>query len=284
MSDARYDVVFSGRLVEGAPLEQVKANVAKLFKVEVAKIERLFSGKPVVLKKGVDEQTAKKYLVAMQKAGAICEVKGLQQAEPASAQGEPSPQAAAPAANPEPAVRKPANPFLSDDTTAADSGTGGRATFETGEPKPTNPFMQEEKTEGGKSEAEIAAGEAGETKYVIKEPPQGFGELGSASLDEPGAVLVQHQETPPPQVDTSGLSMDEPGAELVEHEETPPPQVDTSGLSMDEPGATLAEHEEVPDLDVDISGLDMDEPGVTIVEHEEEEQPDIDTSKLSLDQ
>jgi hypothetical protein len=41
MSETRYDVVFSGKLVEGAAVDQVKANVARLFKVEVAKVERL---------------------------------------------------------------------------------------------------------------------------------------------------------------------------------------------------------------------------------------------------
>ncbi|MEJ2047911.1 MAG: hypothetical protein P8X92_08415 [Dehalococcoidia bacterium] len=237
MSEKRYDVIFSGKLVEGARLEQVKANVAKLFKVEVSKVERLFTGKPVMIKKGVNEETAKKYLIAMKKAGALCE--GKVQGAPAST-AKPQAEKAAPKA-----------------AAAQASGTA-------------------------KSEAELAAGEGGETKYVIKQPPAGLGELGSASVDEPGAVLVEHQEVPPPQVDTSGLSMDEPGATLVEHEEVPEPQVDTSDLSMDEPGTTLVEPEEEEELNVDLSGLSMDEPGAVIVEHEETEEPEIDTSKLSL--
>lgn len=243
MSEAGYDVVFSGQLVEGAALDQVKANVAKLFKVEVARIERLFGGSPVVIKKGVDEATAKKYLIAMKKAGAVCEARDLS-AQPAAAAEEPKP---APAATPE--SRQAPQPPVSG---------------------------------AGKSEAELAAGEGGETRYVIKQPPADLGELASAGVEEAGAVLVEHRDVPPPEVDTSGLSMDEPGATLVEHEETPPPQVDTGDLSMDEPGATLVEHEESPELEVDVSELSMDEPGVTIVEHEEEEAPEIDTSKLSL--
>lgn len=237
MSEKRYDVIFSGKLVEGARLEQVKANVAKLFKVEVPKAERLFTGKPVMIKKAVDEKTAKKYLIAMKKAGALCEGKVH-----GAVAAKTKPQAAS--AAPKAAAAQP-------------SGTA-------------------------KSEAELAAGAGGETKYVIKEPPAGLGELGSASLDEPGAVLVEHQEVPPPQVDTGSLSMDEPGATLVEHEDVPEPQVDTSELSMDEPGATLVEHEEEEELDVDLSGLSMDEPGAVIGEHEEAEEPEIDTSKLSI--
>ena len=267
MSEASYDVIFSGKLVEGAAEDQVKANVAKLFKVEVAKIERLFTGSPVILKKGVDEQSAKKYLLAMRQAGAICEVKGLQQEAPAPAKAEP-PAQPAPAA--EPAAPKPPNPFLSEDNAAPAT------------PRPANPFLAESETPSGKSEAEIAAGEGGVTKFVIKESPKDLGELVSASIDAPGTVLVEHQDIPPPQVDTSGLSMDAPGATLVEHEDVPEPQVDISGLSMDEPGTTLVEHEDVADLDVDTSELSMDEPGVVIIEHVEEEEPEIDTSKLSL--
>lgn len=260
MSDARYDVVFSGKLVEGAAEDQVKANVAKLFKVEVAKIERLFTGSPVMIKKGVDEQTARKYLVAMKKAGAICEVKGLQPAAPAEAKAAAPEQAAVSAtaaATPPPATESIA-------------------------PKPVNPFLTDSDASDGRSETEIAAGEGGVTKYVIKEPPKDLGELGSASLDAPGTVLVEHQDIPPPQVDTSSLSMDAPGATLVEHEDVPEPQVDISSLSMDEPGATLVEHEDTEELEVDISDLSMDEPGVIIVEHKEEEEPQIDTSELSL--
>lgn len=241
MSDKRYDVIFSGKLGEGAAVDQVKANVARLFKVEVAKVERLFSGSPVVLKKAVDGATAKKYMLAMKKAGAICEAR---LAKPAAAPA----QTAAPAAQPR--------------QKAASAPPAAAAT--------------------GKSSAEIAAGEGGETKYVIKAPPAGLGELAGANVDDPGTVLVEHRDIPPPQVDTSGLSMDAPGATLVEHEPVPEPQVDTSGLSMDEPGVTLVAQQEAPELEVDLSGLSMDEPGVTIVEHKEPEKPDIDTSKLSL--
>ncbi|MFO7593979.1 MAG: hypothetical protein R6X15_08070 [Pseudomonadota bacterium] len=237
MSERRYDVLFSGQLVEGAALDKVKANVAKLFKVEVAKVEGLFSGNPVAIKKGVNEEVAKKYLIAMKKAGALCKARA---AAPAKAK---------------PAVGKP---------TAAQQAT------------------QRQEPPLSQSETGQATADAGEAKYVIKQPPAGLGELSAASLDEPGAVLVEHQEVPPPQVDTGGLSMDEPGATLVEHEETPPPQVDTGDLSMDEPGATLVENEEEPELEVDLSGLSMDEPGATIVEHQEEPEPEIDTSKLSL--
>jgi len=72
MSGNTFEVVFDGKLVEGASVDQVKQNVATLFRVEVAKVERLFSGERVVIKKGIDEAAAKKYQLALLKAGAVC--------------------------------------------------------------------------------------------------------------------------------------------------------------------------------------------------------------------
>ena len=90
MSGNTFAVVFSGKIAAGASADRVKANVAKLFKVEVAKVERLFTGARVAIKKGLDEATAKKYQMALAKAGAICDV--VKVAAPAA---KPGPSAAA---------------------------------------------------------------------------------------------------------------------------------------------------------------------------------------------
>lgn len=225
MSQNTFEVVFSGKLVEGAAPEKVKANVAALFKVEAAKVERLFSGATISIKKGVDEATAKKYQMALYKAGAITQVVN-------------------------------------------------RATAAASSPKPAAP-------QGQKPAA--SAAEVGLQKSVVKPAPAGVGELASAAVDAPGTVLVEHQELPEPQIDTSSLSMDQPGVELTEHQEVPEPEVDISGLSMGEEGEVLGQESPFEPLQVDVSGMSMDEPGVTLVEHEEAKKPEIDTSNLSLD-
>ena len=46
------------------------ANLARLFKSDSAKIDSLFSGTPVALKRDLGEDEAEKYLVALQRAGA----------------------------------------------------------------------------------------------------------------------------------------------------------------------------------------------------------------------
>lgn len=77
MSDDKFEVAFSGEIIQGADLEQVKARVGQMFKADGAKLIHLFSGKRVVIKKDIDQQTAEKYKAALNKAGALCEVKNV---------------------------------------------------------------------------------------------------------------------------------------------------------------------------------------------------------------
>lgn len=77
MSEEKFEVAFSGKISEGAELAEVKAKVAHMFKADETKLSHLFSGKRIVIKKDLDEQTANKYKSALNKAGAECEVKNL---------------------------------------------------------------------------------------------------------------------------------------------------------------------------------------------------------------
>ena len=94
-----YEVAFYGEIAEGANPDQVKTNIAKMFKADENKLAHLFSGKRIIIKKNIDEQTARKYQVAIKNAGAVCEIKNLAQADtpPASTtSAEPVAQPAAP--------------------------------------------------------------------------------------------------------------------------------------------------------------------------------------------
>jgi len=74
MSDTRYNLVFSGQVVGGADPATVKQNLAKLFKIDAARVEALFSGKPAVLKKDADQAAAMKFRAALRQAGAQCQM------------------------------------------------------------------------------------------------------------------------------------------------------------------------------------------------------------------
>jgi len=91
MSDEKFEVAFSGEIAEDADLEQVKARVGQMFKADEAKLAHLFSGKRVVIKKDIDQQTANKYKAALNKAGALCEVKSLSAAVASPVVETPSP-------------------------------------------------------------------------------------------------------------------------------------------------------------------------------------------------
>ena len=70
MTEARYKIVFDGQLMPEMTLETVKDNLARLFKSDPSKIDALFSGSPVALKRDLAETEADKYLAALQQAGA----------------------------------------------------------------------------------------------------------------------------------------------------------------------------------------------------------------------
>jgi len=84
MADQRYQVVFRGEIARGTGIEAVKANLAKLFKTDDARIAHLFSGKAIVLKKGLSREDGERYRALIEKAGALCEVVPLSFTPPPS--------------------------------------------------------------------------------------------------------------------------------------------------------------------------------------------------------
>ena len=102
MAEKKYNVVFSGDVVQGQSIKEIKARMAALFKTSAESIESIFKQKAAVIKRNVDHETAKKYVQMIQKTGAICRI------IPIESTPAPSPQAARPLA-PAPAA-KPAAP------------------------------------------------------------------------------------------------------------------------------------------------------------------------------
>ncbi|MBI9085101.1 MAG: YbjQ family protein [Desulfobacterales bacterium] len=70
--DQRFDILFEGDLVPGKSGKEVKEKLAKLMNADLAGIERLFERTPAVLRRGVTQETAKRFLGAFDRAGAIC--------------------------------------------------------------------------------------------------------------------------------------------------------------------------------------------------------------------
>lgn len=74
---SRYEIAFSGELAPGATLEQVEANLTRLFQADAQRIAVLFSGRRIVIKQDLDYASVEKYRQAMARAGAIAEVRPM---------------------------------------------------------------------------------------------------------------------------------------------------------------------------------------------------------------
>lgn len=225
MSDNTFEVIFSGELGQGAVPEQVKRNVAALFKVEVARVERLFSGATVTVKKGLDEATAQRYRQALLQAGAICQVVNRAAVPSAETTARPVEKGAAEEDSSALGLQKSV-------VKAAPAGLGELDGASVDAP---GVILVEHR--------EVAAPQI---------------DTSQLSLDQTDAELTQHQEVAPPRVDLSALSMGEPGEILVEAQLVEVLEVALGDLRLDEPGVTLVEHEEVPKPQIDTSELSLD--------------------------
>lgn len=77
MTSQRYKVIFEGIILEGCDAEEVKKNLAALFKISAERIEKYFVGRPVVIRNNADHQTAGKIEKAFRDAGAVCRAEAI---------------------------------------------------------------------------------------------------------------------------------------------------------------------------------------------------------------
>lgn len=102
MSDERFDLVFDGRLASGFSQAQVRQNMAELFNLGEAQLAALFSGRVVVLKRGLDKGQAIRFRNRLAQAGALGLIRPAEAAQPETSA---APAAVAPAPKPAVAAR-----------------------------------------------------------------------------------------------------------------------------------------------------------------------------------
>lgn len=90
MADQEYQVVFRGEILPDMPVDTVKANLAKLFQANAARIEGLFGGRAVILKKGLGREEGERYRLVLEKAGILCQL------VPSAAAPAPAPKVSPP--------------------------------------------------------------------------------------------------------------------------------------------------------------------------------------------
>jgi hypothetical protein len=85
MADQRYDLSYRGLLRPGADPEETRRRLGAIFKLGETGLERLFTGKPVIVKRDVDAATAAHFERLFAQAGAELSVVPLDAGDPAPA-------------------------------------------------------------------------------------------------------------------------------------------------------------------------------------------------------
>jgi len=194
-----YAIVFKGEVLDGANSTAVQQKVGAMFKADAAKLAALFSGKPVAIKKNVDEATANKFVAAFAKAGAKAYVKDMAAPAPAAA---PAPQEETITAAPPPAEAAPASP-------ATSSSSSDEVSY--------NP------------DADASLREAPQTVVNLQ-----AGSLEGLSMSEPTGFLVEPAPadfTPAPEAIEADLAAEGTTIPAPPKDTTPPPEPGDWGLS-----------------------------------------------------
>ncbi len=72
MDNGIYKITFDGIISENHTIDEVKETLRKRFKLDDNKLNRMFSGKTIILKSGIDRSKALKYIDAFSSSGMIC--------------------------------------------------------------------------------------------------------------------------------------------------------------------------------------------------------------------
>lgn len=269
LMEARYNVYFSGQILEGQELPTVRANMAKLFNADEATLNKLFSGKAQLVKRDCDKATALKYKQAIEKAGASPIIK--------TAEATPAPSRTAP-------VRKPmtAAERIAALASAPDLGAQPEAADSQVSPEPADrPFEGNIALTPSGTEVLSAEERTGPVASSVNTP--------DLDVDTSGQRLSDTPPTPPAAPDTSHLSEGAVG-ELLPTLPSSLQQLnpDTSGISLSPDGTDFSDcaapDSNAPELD--LSGIDLAPPGADVLEpkyRKKQDTPPPPTDHLALE-
>ena len=244
----KYKLVFRGEVAEGQHPAVVKKRLGGLLKLADDRLEALFSGKPVVLKKSADEAMAVKFQAAFKKAGARLRVLEAEDEDPPGAVSEPE---------------------------AADES-------------PSTPTAEPEAAPSARGADAMAVAAVGEDLLSAAErQPDVVADVETEHIKLQGAVFSTPDEPEPGPAgpDVSHLDIAEPGVRLGPEDEAVPAVELDPDFDIAEVGVVLVEGSEVePVIDVDSVDFDVAPPGEDLLERGESEAPPApDTSHIKLE-
>lgn len=291
-----YDIYFKGEILEGFLEADVRASLQALFKAPASKIDQMFCGKAVIIKKDVDKTTALKYQTALKKAGA----KPLINAKPQSAgsdansnhssatanaisQTAPQAQAQAQAQHSKPQQTPPPEPnqptqktSLAERLAALDEEFSQQA-----HNKPAKPAVAQKQATQTLSNASPHAQSKADSAAIAQPTGLNLLPVGADMLTSDEREVIE-----PIEVDISGISLANVGARIGEESHEPePPAPDTDYLSVAETGSDMNPDKpaELPLPEFDLSDMSVAETGAQLVEPSAEPLPPaMDLSNMTL--
>jgi hypothetical protein len=78
MATSKFDILFSGELLWEADRDEVRRRLQQRFKLSDEAASKLFSGGPVVIRRGVDAATATGYREVFRNAGALVQIRQVE--------------------------------------------------------------------------------------------------------------------------------------------------------------------------------------------------------------
>jgi hypothetical protein len=268
--DPQYDIYFAGEILDGHEPTAVRSALARLFKADDATLDKLFSGKRMLIKRGCDKATALKYKLAMENAGA----------NPVIRQAGAPDEKAAPA--PPPAAEKTmtAAEKIAALASAPDEGAyradTPTATQTTGEPDDNGAML-------APAGADVLKPEERPVTEAVEVDTSGL------AVDETAQRLSETPPPPPPAPDTQHLSMGEVGEPIpILDKGEPPAAPSTDHLDLSPSGTDFSDcagpDPEAPELD--LSAMEMAPPGSDVLEEQyrdRDKPPAPDTGHLSVE-
>lgn len=266
--DPLYDIYFAGEILDGYEPAAVRSALGKLFKADDPTLDKLFSGKLLMIKSGCDKATAMKYKQSMERAGANPVIR-------AQETPTPPPEAKSTEADSPSAADKIAALAAAPDENAYRSGESAA------------PETPAETVEEGMNIAPAGTDVLrAEERQVIQEVEV---DTSGLAVDRAAERLSEAPEPPPPAPDTSHMAMGEVGETLpILDQAAPPAAVETNHLELSPSGTDFSDcaepEPESPDLD--LSGIDLAPEGSDVLDdryRKRDEPAAPDTDHISLE-
>lgn len=269
--DPLYDVCFAGEILEGQDLNTVKLKLAKLFNANDVTLEKLFSGKTQLLKRGCDRETALKYKKAIEQAGAKPVIRNSAPTTPTEApKAEPQPMADAATAPKMTAAERIALLAAAPDVSGSHSEVPDVAASTATESESESDPESEPNTDQESGNFDLAP-----TGADILRPEERQAEATSniptsdMELMSVGSDLsdITEQEASAP--DVTHLSMGEVGEDipnLLQTQELISPDISAIELSPEDSDFSDCAPTPAAELDVDLSAIELAPSGTDLLD------------------